>query len=241
MKYFIVSDIHSNLEALESVLDEKDSHHSDSQLVCLGDIVGYGPSPNECIEMIFERTEHTFLGNHDSAVTGSTSSERFNSYAREAIQWTREHISRENLSKLRSMHLGRHFDDFLAVHASPSDPRSWIYITSIYAAYKEFKAVDDRVIFIGHTHIPAVFSMNNEVEMTLQDSVDLDRDKRYIINAGSVGQPRNGDPRACCAVFDTEKMEVMYIKKEYDIDKTAKKIRDAGLPGFLSDRLKRGV
>lgn len=241
MKYFIVSDIHSNLEALEAVLEERERSYSDSHLICLGDIVGYGPSPNECIEMIFRHAEYSFLGNHDSAVTGSTSPERFNSYAREAIQWTKNHISRDNLSRLRGMHLGLHFDDFLAIHASPSDPRSWIYVTSIYTAYKEFKSVDDRVIFIGHTHIPAVFTMDSDVKMTLPESIHLNTDKRYIINVGSVGQPRNGDPRACCALFDTEKMDVVYIKSEYDIDKAAKKIRDAGLPDFLSDRLKRGV
>lgn len=240
MKYLILSDIHSNLHALEAFLETASQKGYDS-LVCLGDIVGYGAFPDECISIIKEKADIALLGNHDSAATGGDI-RNFNPYAKAAAQWTRKHISRAGKSYLKKLPYSHIIEKSEFVHASPDNPSAWRYIMSIYNAGDAFRTTGSDRIFIGHTHIPAVYEKaGDEVKMSFPDKSILSADVRYIINAGSVGQPRNSDNRACGILYDSDADEAEYIRVEYDIDSASKAILDAGLPEFLAQRLARGL
>lgn len=226
MRIGFISDIHSNLEALEVALAELEKRHPD-RLYCLGDIVGYGANPNECIERVRQRCEAVILGNHDSALIGQTGIEYFNSYAQEAIVWTARVITEDNLAFLRKVPLTQSFDGMLLVHATPRDPADWDYIFSPREAQRHFKVMQDPIAFIGHSHIPAEF----------QDKASGKR----IINIGSVGQPRDGDPRLSCGLFETETGTFEWVREVYPVQDAAAKIRSAGLPEFLAQRLLVGM
>jgi len=221
MRIAIISDIHSNLEALENVLRRIDSLKVD-KVCCLGDIVGYGPNPNECVELIKKTTDIVVMGNHDSAVINQTDIILFNSYAKEATEWTRRVISDENYEYLLELPLKISKGNILYVHSTPLIPEDWNYILTQYGAEKQFNFFDEEVCFIGHSHRAEIFHCV---------------DDRKIINAGSVGQPRDGDPRACFAVYDTETKQCEFIREEYDITTVFKKIVKAGLNEFLGERL----
>ena len=240
MRYALISDIHSNLEALNAVLDALLKERID-QYICLGDIVGYAADPNRCTEIIRQVAETTVLGNHDSAAVDGTSIEGFNALARAAISWTTDTLSSKNKKYLESLDTNMVFEGGLVVHSSPSDPTSWRYIFSVDDAKMEFQHFTGRACFVGHSHQPVTFVYSkNRVILDTRPGLDIEDENRYIINVGSVGQPRDLDPRASYAIYDTDQKTVEIKRTEYDIEVVRTKIIKAGLPRFLGERLLAG-
>jgi len=235
VKFAVVSDIHGNLEAFQTTLDYLHQHHI-SKIICLGDLVGYGPNPNECVELAQKHCTVTVMGNHDHAVLGLTDIDYFNEYARAAVLWTRRSLHRYLKGYLENLPMTYEENDFLFVHSSPVDPSEWYYIFSEAEARQNFKAVPNRVIFIGHSHVPVVFSLEKGRLFEQHLRLDIEND-RYIINVGSVGQPRDGDPRSSFTIVDDQSKTVEYVRLEYPVEKTHQKILDAGLPYFLARRI----
>jgi diadenosine tetraphosphatase ApaH/serine/threonine PP2A family protein phosphatase len=239
--YVIISDIHANLEALEATRSEIDRIGPD-KILCLGDVVGYGASPGECIEITRELASVTVAGNHDCGVTGLTDITYFNRYAREAIIWTARALDEKGLEFLRELPLSHvEPDRFRIVHATPQDPGRWNYIFTHQQAMEEFKAFSEQVCFVGHSHQPCIFElMDAETIIMNSDNVKIRNDRRYIVNVGSVGQPRDSDPRACLCVYDDEQGEITIRRIAYDIEQAQTKIKEAGLPPVLANRLSWG-
>lgn len=233
MKVAIISDIHSNLEALTAVIEEIDRRNVQT-IICLGDVVGYGANPNECIELLKERTIPCVAGNHDKAVIGEKDISDFSDNAKAGVRWNREHLSEWNFEFLKRFPLLMENDNALFVHASPDYPEEFRYLIFPADAVASFRYCSQPVCFVGHTHRPAIFCED-------MATVKLTKEKKFIVNVGSVGQPRDGDWRACFALFDTELWDVSYIRVEYDVKTAREKILDAGLPRKLGDRLLVGV
>jgi diadenosine tetraphosphatase ApaH/serine/threonine PP2A family protein phosphatase len=236
MAIAIISDIHANLEALREVFNYIDGHNVE-KVYCLGDIVGYGPNPNECIELIRDRCEAVIMGNHDYAAIGLANIEYFNEYAKMSTYWTIENISEDNLKYLRGLPFSHQTESLIFVHSSPSKPSSWYYVLSVQDARTEMQSFEEHICLIGHSHVPVVFSGQNFNRETTQK---LQSNRKYIINVGSVGQPRDGNPNTCFTVLDEEKNIVEFVRLDYDIDATYEKIVKAGLPLFLAERLLKG-
>ena len=239
MQYALLSDIHSNLEALEAVLEDIAGQTVD-ELLCLGDLVGYGADPNECIQRIRDLTSHVVAGNHDSAVVGQTDVSNFNPHARRAVTWTADIIDPEHVKYLSQRPSVDRIADLLLVHATPSEPEAWNYLLSTQAARSEFQSFSESICFIGHSHQPIFFSSNGAVHSRKTDRLSCDPELRYIINIGSVGQPRDGDPRSCYAIYDADRRIVQLRRVAYDIKSAQRKILKAGLPPVLAARLSRG-
>lgn len=232
----LLSDIHGNLEALQSAFNYIDQRNVD-QIFCLGDIVGYGPNPNECVEMIKERSEIVLMGNHDSAAIGLANIEYFNDFAKMSTYWTIEALSDENKKYLHGLPYIHQDDQMIMVHSSPTNPSYWYYVLSIQDAKVEMQAFTQRICFIGHSHVPVIYSSK---DMYRQNSFVLEQKEKYIVNVGSVGQPRDGNPRLSFVIFDTKTQKIEYIRLKYKIEKTYQKIVEAGLPVFLAERLLKG-
>lgn len=242
MKYLIISDIHSNLEAFEAVIEDSASHKCDA-ILCLGDFVGYGASPNECVHKFLGLPNATaVLGNHDAAVLKPSERELFNPVAKAGVAYSEEQLDEEGAKFLRQLPFTRNTGDgFMVVHASPSRPESWIYVIEPLEAADAFHAMDEQLAFIGHTHFPAVYTATGTVRpFATGEMVRLDSETKCLINVGSVGQPRDGDARAAYVVYDADRGTVSIFRVEYDIDTTVQKILAAGLPPMLADRLSRG-
>jgi diadenosine tetraphosphatase ApaH/serine/threonine PP2A family protein phosphatase len=237
LRYALVSDIHSNLEALTAVADDLKKQRIDKYL-CLGDVVGYAASPNESIEVLRDFADGVLLGNHDSAAVGGTSIDGFNPLAQKAISWTAEELTQESKEYLQSLPETIEIDDCLLVHSSPSDPLMWRYIFSIDDARMEFHHFSGKICLVGHSHQPLTFIHHKgSVIAHTGHSVEIEDPNRYIINVGSVGQPRDLDPRAAYGLYDTEKKTIEIRRVEYDVNAARAKIVQAGLPHFLGDRL----
>jgi diadenosine tetraphosphatase ApaH/serine/threonine PP2A family protein phosphatase len=237
----VISDVHGNLEALRAVKSEIEDLGAD-MVVFLGDVVGYGASPNECIEVLREMTPIQIAGNHDFGAVRLTDTRLFNPIAREAIDWTADALTAENRKLLKRLPLV-HVDGggIRAVHATPFEPESWHYILSPNHALAEFEHFEERICFIGHSHQPVIFELKDaETIVTRTDSMKIESGRRYIVNVGSVGQPRDHDPRACFCVCDIKTGELRIERVEYDIESAKKRILDAGLPPVLANRLSWG-
>ena len=241
MKYAIISDIHGNLEALESVLDDIERRKVDS-ILCLGDIIGYGPNPNECVELIKSKAKIILAGNHDYAPLGKIDISYFNPWARSAIEWTRGELSEESVEFLLSLPLKAEIDGFTIVHATPYHPQEWNYIITIGDAIKNFPEFKNQICFIGHSHVPMIISLseNDDCRVVKDNPLSAKENIRYIINVGSVGQPRDLNPHASFGLFDDEEMLYELCRVEYDLQKTQHKIRESELPEFLAERLEVG-
>ena len=243
MRYAIFSDIHSNLEAYEASLEAMLKEKVD-QYICLGDIVGYGANPKECIsltrELIKEKGCICIAGNHDAAVAEMTPISRFNPLAREAIVWTKKIIDQNENEFLSTLPLLKSERGCVFVHASLDRPDEWQYVYTIDDAYKNFEFFKEKVCFIGHSHIPVIFKGGKNFEYFVSPSIKIEEDFRYIVNAGSIGQPRDHDPRACFLIYDTEKCTFEYKRVQYDIAGAQTKIRKAGLPEIEAVRLAIG-
>jgi len=243
MKYGLFSDVHANTEAFRVVLDALARAHVD-RYVFIGDIVGYGAEPKECIRLLRELIEDKgcvcVAGNHDYAVCHKSNHDRYTRYAREAVEWTRTKLNAEEMDFLANLALVAATDDFTIVHASLDDPAQWSYILDIDDAYPNFKLFDHQICFTGHSHKPIVFKSAESVDWQLDTEFRLEPDAKYIVNIGSVGQPRDGNPQATFAVYDTDSFAIEIKRVDYDIASAQKKIIAAGLPLWLAERLTIG-
>ena len=243
MRYAIFSDIHSNLEAYQAVLEIM-SYERIDRYICLGDIVGYGANPRECIALTRELVEKKgclcISGNHDAAVAEITPISSFNTFARLAVVWTRKNIEPAENDFLSLLPILKNEDGLIFVHASLKAPQEWPYIYTLDEAYNNFEILREKVCFIGHSHIPVIFKAGRHYEYFVSSSFKIEEDCRYIVNVGSIGQPRDRDPRACFIVYDTEERLIEYKRVEYNIAKAQAKIIEAGLPQILASRLAVG-
>jgi diadenosine tetraphosphatase ApaH/serine/threonine PP2A family protein phosphatase len=245
VRYLIVSDLHANLEALEGVLRHAAGRYD--RAVCCGDLIGYGADPNPVVDWVRGHCDIVVRGNHDRACTGQEDLEWFNPVARAAALWTLDKLSGENAEYVRNLPKGPAFvDGFELLHGSPCDEDD--YVVAPDDAAEAFGYLESRVAFFGHTHLQGGFIWNRErVETISPTALDIDRqlmdiesDEGYLINPGSVGQPRDGDPRAAYALYNAEAGVVSYCRVEYDVESAQRKIRDGGLPPFLAERLSVG-
>ncbi|NIA29801.1 MAG: metallophosphoesterase [Actinobacteria bacterium] len=241
MRYAIISDIHGNLAALEKVLERIDREKCD-KIVCLGDIVGYGPFPNECVALVKKNCDFCLIGNHDHAALDLTDTAYFNTFAKIAIMWTRKALSKKSKEFLAGLPLQKSENDTLFVHATPCEPIEWEYVLSSFDAMQNFYCFNEPVCFIGHSHVPVVFSLgeNKEISISRKESTELVQNSRYIINVGSVGQPRDGESKSAFVLFDTDTQTHQLVRVEYDIHATQRAMLKFDLPLFLVERLAHG-
>ncbi len=239
MRIGLISDIHSNIHALEAVLERlKDCEKT----ICLGDLVGYGAHPNECVGRVKGLEIPCVLGNHDAACIGLLSLGWFNPYAAIAARWTmEEELTRSSRDYLRGLPRSRRTDGFHLVHGSPREPTTE-YLTDTHQAGASFEICADQAILVGHTHVPLVFVERDGVKelVPVEGGWISYRESRIIYNPGGVGQPRDGDPRAAYAIIDTSEGRIGQFRAEYDVESARADIIEAGLPRILGDRLTLG-
>ncbi len=254
MRYAFISDLHANLEALEAVLSAIDESSID-QAVCLGDVVGYNANPNECIAFIRERNIPTICGNHDAVACGLEEPWGFNPIALAAALWTRDHLEPDNIQWLKKLPVNLSFEHFLAAHGSPTDRDCYIFNWEDVLPHFPYVAEQNRTLcFFGHTHCPGIFSSDGMYAVDAhsrflfcpetasreekQAVFHLETGRKiFFINSGSVGQPRDGDPRAAFGILDTEACSYELVRVSYPIQQAAERIIAAGLPSFLAERL----
>ncbi|MDD5454884.1 MAG: metallophosphoesterase family protein [Candidatus Ratteibacteria bacterium] len=243
MKYAIISDIHSNLEAFRAVIGAIKKEKVDKYLF-VGDIVGYGADPCECIADFKKLKCTAVVGNHDWGAVDLTSIEGFNSYAQEAIKWTIDQLSEKDKEFLKSFPLVKKIDDITLVHSTLENPEKWHYIYSTFQAHKSIELQETKILFVGHSHMPITFlepsGTKGPIRFVKEETVQIQKDYKYLINVGSVGQPRDGNPRACYCIYDKETQTIDIKRVEYDIKKAQEKIIEAGLPERLAQRLENG-
>ena len=241
MRYAILSDIHGNLEALHAVLD--DCAGRVDAVLCLGDTVGYGADPLPCVELIAERAQAIVAGNHEHAVAGRLPLEWFNRHARVAAEWTRERLDEDHRAYLGSLPLLTEVGDATLVHASPAQPEEWDYLVTAEDGFAAFPHFATRWCFVGHSHVPGAWSLGSAGPEHRPGGglLQSERGRRYIVNVGSVGQPRDRDTRAAYAVWDVDERRITVRRVPYDVDAARAKIEEAGLPRFLADRLAAGA
>ncbi|MCM8781289.1 MAG: metallophosphatase family protein [Candidatus Omnitrophica bacterium] len=241
MRYGIFSDVHSNLPALEAVFLAYNKESVDEYL-CAGDVVGYAANPNECIELVKKQAMVTVAGNHDWAAIDLFSTDYFNSVAKEAIIWTRNNLEPAGRYFLGSLNLVYKNEDLTLVHGTLSNPGNFDYMEDTLTALETFRLLDTPVCFVGHTHVPGVFIKDAAGNLFYSDSVHLHMKEgnQYVVNVGSVGQPRDGNPQAAYCVYDTKTKEIFIKRVSYDINLTRREIIKVRLPLFLSERLLLG-
>ena len=239
MKIAIISDIHSNIEALEEVIADINRRGVD-KVVCLGDIVGYGANPKECIKRIKSLTSNVIAGNHDYGVGGLTPINYFSSVAKSAVKWTKKQLNRSELNFLRLLPLTINWGSVLFIHSSPDAPDMWNYILTSSDAIVQFRFFSEAILFVGHTHIPGIWNESGSFSVPTPKPFRLDTKKRYIVNPGSVGQPRDGVNDASYLIFDSDYWSIDFIRVKYDIETASAKIKAAELPLILSERIKYG-
>ncbi len=243
MRTLVLSDIHANLAALEVVLADAEGQWE--RVWFLGDLVGYGPQPNECVERLRALEPLALTGNHDWAVLDKLDVDDFNTEARMVVRWTQRTLTAENRAYLQDLPPRRVAPPFTLAHASPRHP-VWEYILDLPTALANFAHFDTACCLVGHTHVPAVFALDEasgEMDFALVehgDVLDLSR-HRLIVNPGGVGQPRDGDPRAAYALLDDEAMTMEFRRVPYDIAATQALMRDLKMPRRLIKRLEQGM
>lgn len=242
MRYGIVSDVHSNIEALHAVLAALDVEGVDT-LLCLGDIVGYGPSPNECCESLRDRGCVSIAGNHDEAAATQVGLELFTPLAREALEWNRAVLKAEHLSMLGALPRERTIGGFDIVHGAPV--YHFEYILDTLDAEAAFGRTDASLTFVGHTHVAEVYYQDStgrtyQQRLAHGGRIEISPEYRYIVNPGSVGQPRDRNPQAAFAICDTEAHIVDVKRVTYDVPSVQRRIEQAGLPSQLGERLAVG-
>ena len=238
MRLAVLSDIHANREALYAVIDTGRAHGVDAWL-CLGDIVGYGADPQACLHRVRELTDAVILGNHDAAAVGLQDLAYFNPHARRAAEWTAEQLDDAERQYLAALPLVLEQGEALFVHAEPSRPTEWGYVVDLADAQRALMAIAQRFCFVGHSHYPLLCAeCDGEVKMVAAGPIQTQ--SRYLANVGSVGQPRDGDPRACFALWDQAADTLELVRCPYDIATAQNKIIAAGLPPFLAERLAQG-
>lgn len=239
MRFAVFGDIHANLEALKAVLADLKAqgctHH-----VCLGDIVGYNANPHECVELVRSLECPVVKGNHDEQASILDDLTGFNPLAEEAINWTRQQLTDEDKRWLRELRLVRQVRDWTIVHATLDSPHEWAYVFNQLDASASFNYQHTTLCFYGHTHAPRAYVRDGSVKAVPFSVLPIELGKKYFLNVGSVGQPRDGDWHASYAIYDLDEKTVTLRRIEYDIYLAQDKIVAAGLPQRLADRLALG-
>lgn len=241
MRYGLISDIHGNLEAFKAVLGAL-SKESIDEYLSIGDVIGYGADPGACIKLVTSlKIKALIAGNHDWAVLGLTDIEYFNELAKAAVIWTKRVLSQKELDFLKSFRLVYEEGDYTLVHGTLGSPEKFYYILNSFDAYLTIKLMKTAICFVGHSHIPGIFYIaDDKVSYIVGPKIKIEHDKKYIVNVGSIGQPRDLDPRASYAIYDDEDSTVEIKRVEYDIKTAQGKILKAGLPEKLAYRLSEG-
>jgi diadenosine tetraphosphatase ApaH/serine/threonine PP2A family protein phosphatase len=239
LRYLILGDIHGNLQALTQVLEAAGSHGYD-RVLCSGDVVGYGANPRECLEVVREAGATVVAGNHDFAAVGLVDIDFFNADARDSIQWTRERLTDEDLDYLRNLPFVQTDDGVTICHSSPFSPEYFDYIQTLYDVRLAFDHLETRIGFVGHSHVPVMFMDGDPASYFLRPELDVPEEGGVIVNVGSVGQPRDLDPRACYAIYDTDQAKVYLHRVEYDLHAASALMVTEGLPTSNAARIVLG-
>jgi len=261
MNIAVLSDIHGNLEAFVSVLNDMYSENIDS-IINLGDTVGYGAEPDKCLDILMffcgekvalpgemsdsvnrykGKCTTAVAGNHDWGVIGKLPEGWFNQTALKALKWTEKTLSIRHINFLKSLPIIDKHNNILTVHSSPIHPEEFYYITNSSHAYKALMSSGEQIVLVGHSHIPGIFVLRGEnISNGVLYEHQIKGDERLLVNVGSVGQPRDGDPRASYAIFNTDNKTIKITRVDYDIDTASSKIKDAGIPVRYAERLKWG-
>lgn len=232
MRIALISDIHSNLPALEAVLSEID-REGISDIYCVGDVVGYGADPVICVDLIQSRCAKVVLGNHDLAVATGEGLDYLPPDGQIAAEHNADQLANDQKAWLASLPLIDSDENVTLAHASPGDPERWLRVESFFLAQAQFNHFQTDVCFVGHTHLPGILC--NQLGV-----LRVRKGHRYLINVGSVGQPRDGDPRACLSIFDTDTFEFELRRVPYNVDRAIQRIKEEGLPKRLGKRLEKG-
>lgn len=238
MRYGIFADVHSNLEALEAVIDAYKKEAIDKYL-CAGDVVGYAADPRECVEQVKALATVAVAGNHDWASVNLFATDYFNLFARQAISWTAHNLDEQSRYFLERLGLVYKNEDLTMVHGTLDNPQDFNYLTGDDIVAGSFALLRTQACFVGHTHVAEIFIQDKDNRIYHQggNNIDIKEENKYIINVGSVGQPRDGSPQAAYCIYDTAARTVQIKRINYDIQAARKKIIARGLPGFLGDRL----
>lgn len=240
MKYGILGDIHGNLEAFEAVISAFQKENV-TEHICVGDIVGYGADPNLCIEKLLElNPKFTVAGNHDYAAVDKMGPEFFNSFAKIAILWTKKQLTRKGISFLKKLKLVERTDLFTVVHGTLAEPEKFFYIQTPDDAKLSLGKLRTPVCFFGHSHVPISFLQNVNTLFSFDEKIPLKNYQKALINVGSVGQPRDENPKACYVIYDSEEGTIDIKRVGYDTEKAGQKIISAGLPSILAERITFG-
>ena len=239
MKYAIIADIHANLQALEAVLEDAKAQNP-THYVCLGDVVGYNASPTECLKIVREMNIPCVKGNHDEYCSTDDPLEGFNPNAAEAVLWTRKQLNPEEREWLRELKYTKMVANFTIVHATLDAPQRWGYVFDKLAAAASFPYQTTPVCFFGHTHVPVAFMRDTVVRGGTFSKFKVDPSKKYFVNVGAVGQPRDNNPKAAYVIYDLDAATIELRRVDYDIAGAQAQIREAGLPERLAERLEFG-
>ncbi len=239
MKYAIIADIHANLEALNVVLEDIKAQEC-THVACLGDVVGYGANPKECLDIIRGMNIPCVKGNHDEMCSVEADLEGFNPHAAEAVHWTRQQLDEDDCQWLRDLKYIRLVTSFSIVHATLDVPQKWGYVFDKLAAAASFTYQNTPVCFFGHTHVPVAFVRDSVVRGGTYSKFKVEAGKKYFVNVGSVGQSRDGVAKATYVIYDIAEQTIELRRLDYDIATAQAKIRAAGLPERLAERLAQG-
>jgi diadenosine tetraphosphatase ApaH/serine/threonine PP2A family protein phosphatase len=239
MKYAIIADIHANFEALQVVLEDIKTQRC-THYACLGDVVGYNANPKECLDIIRSMGMPCVKGNHDEYCSSDSNLEGFNPHAAEAVNWTRRQLTEDDRKWLRDLKYIRLVASFSIVHATLDGPQRWGYVFDRLAAAASFTYQNTTVCFFGHTHVPVAFIRDTAVRGGTYSKFKVEPGRKYFVNVGSVGQPRDNNPKASYVTYDLEEGLIELRRLDYDIPAAQAKIRAAGLPERLAERLSIG-
>jgi predicted phosphodiesterase len=239
MKYAIIADIHANLEAFQVVLQDIEKQKC-THVACLGDVVGYNANPKECLDTVRAMNIPCVKGNHDEFCSSETPMEGFSPHAAEAGNWTRTKLLEDDRRWLRELKFLRLVSNFTIVHATLDAPQRWGYVFDKLAAAASFTYQNTPVCFFGHTHVPVAFIRDSVVRGGTYSKFRVEPGRKYFVNVGAVGQPRDGNPKAAYVIYDMDEGSIELRRLEYDIAAAQKKIIEAGLPERLAARLARG-
>ncbi|HKI68669.1 MAG TPA: metallophosphoesterase family protein [Verrucomicrobiae bacterium] len=239
MKFAIIADIHANLEAFQVILEDIKNQEC-THYVCLGDVVGYNANPKECLDIVRQMNIPCVKGNHDEYCSSDSALDGFNPAAAEAVNWTRKQLTEGDRQWLRDLKYTRMITNFSIVHATLDAPQRWGYVFDKLAAAASFTYQTTPICFFGHTHVPVAFMRDTVVRGGTYSKFKIDPSKKYFVNVGAVGQPRDNNPKAAYVVYNADEGTIELRRLNYDIPKAQKKIREAGLPERLADRLAFG-
>jgi predicted phosphodiesterase len=239
MKYAIIADIHANLQALDAILEDAKAQNP-THYVCLGDVVGYNANPKECLKIVRDMNIPCVKGNHDEYCSTDEPLEGFNPNAAEAVLWTRRQLTAEDRDWLRALTYTKMVANFTIVHATLDAPQRWGYVFDKLAAAASFPYQNTPVCFFGHTHVPVAFMRDSVVRGGTFSKFKVDPAKKYFVNVGAVGQPRDNNPKAAYVIYDLDAATIELRRVDYDIATAQARIREAGLPERLAERLEFG-